>query len=1262
VLLPGKEGILKASRRARAHSDRMQRWAAGVCRARRDDTMNCRECGSENRDGAAECSSCGSLLSEEMPTEVLPSAGRAGAARQRRREDSDSDAGTDSGPTDPASATLTTAPQAARPASRGAGSAMPGQTDALQPGTKLGNRYEIVKVLGIGGMGVVYQARDITLDRDVALKVIRPEMATDKDVMDRFRREILLASRITHKHILRIHDLGESGGLSYISMAFVEGESLRDILRREGFISVERALPIAMQICDALQAAHDAGVVHRDLKPHNVLIDKEGNSYLADFGISRSMKAGETMTQTGAILGTIDYMCPEQARGETPDHRGDIYSFGLVLYNMLTGTLPFKTENALSSMMLRVHQDVPKVTGISQSVPPWMSGIVGRCCARNPENRYQKASHVKRDLEARKASFMFGRRLRKPRFWLQAAAVVAGAAIVIGGASTGIRYLMQERQAGPVAVKASLAMLPFQNGTGEERFDWVRTGLPDLLRSDLQQAKALRLVGQDRVESILDGLQIGDRRELRDQDLVRIAGLLGVDNVMTGRIMRAGDRFRVEARVRTALDNSVSEGAPISIEGSGEAALFDMMDELSGRIRDELGVAAGWGETDQGVAELSTDSVEALGLYSEGLSLVRAGNNLEAAGKLEAAVAMEPQFAAAGALLAETYDRLGYDEKAIAAADRAAQGLQQASPFETARVRAVQAQLKGELDEAIGAYRSIVDLTPNNAEAHYSLALALEENGALEEALAVLRKLVELDPKHPDGHYALGRVQSKLGNLTDAVAELNLALGLHNQAGNQEGKASALNGLGNAYYALGQDDEAMRNFSESLQIRRAIGDRRGEASALINTSIVATNQGRHQDALVELQKALAIFEEIGDQALLSEAYSTLGDLYESLGQGEKALAAYQESLKVIRESGDQSALARTLNNIGFLNAALGKYLEAYFFQKEALERSREMGRREHILQVLIGIAWTEQVQGRHEESLKYYLEGLSMAREMGFKDGIIVLLANMSIVQQDQGEYGAALALLTEAEREAREKQDSMLLADCLIYLGNVRRLVGDLNGAEASLQEAMTLARDLDLPEPLAKVQLARAELLRLQSLDREAAEARRQATDYTERSGDYRLRLMARLAGGRASASVADLTALAKEAAESGLVPVASRSHLALARIHSSRGDHARALSEAEKAVAAAEPPNERHVLLQARHLAAQAHLAAGNSRAAAEQLAAALGPLEDMVENLPSDLRPVFLSQSLTDAYLSEAERVFRETGRSSEGERLEKIRGQ
>ncbi|HKB08134.1 MAG TPA: serine/threonine-protein kinase, partial [Candidatus Polarisedimenticolia bacterium] len=196
----------------------------------------------------------------------------------------------------------------------------------LKPGTLVGTRYEILALLGEGGMGSVYKAQDRELGRLVALKVIRPDMASRPEILERFKREILLASQVTHKNVLRIHDLGEAGDLRFISMTYVEGTNLKGLLEQEGPLSLEKGLPLARQIGEALQAAHDAGVVHRDLKPPNILLDRDGNAYIADFGISRSLAEGGTMTDTGSILGTVDYMSPEQARGDTPDHRGDIYS------------------------------------------------------------------------------------------------------------------------------------------------------------------------------------------------------------------------------------------------------------------------------------------------------------------------------------------------------------------------------------------------------------------------------------------------------------------------------------------------------------------------------------------------------------------------------------------------------------------------------------------------------------------------------------------------------------------------------------------------------------------------------------------------------------------------------------------------------------------------------------------------------------------------------------------------------------------------
>src|SRR6266571_4953459 len=292
--------------------------------------MTCTRCGQAILEGGTDCSACGVSLAGGSPTMT----GYGGGTRDRA------------------------GPYAASPAAR------------LVVGTLLGTRYEILAILGEGGMGTVYKAQDRELGRLVALKVIRPEMASRPEVLERFKREILLASQVTHKNVLRIHDLGEAGEIRFISMSYVEGTNLKTLLDHDGPLSLEKGLPLARQIGDALQAAHDAGIVHRDLKPQNILIDRDGNAYIADFGISRSLAEGGTMTDTGAILGTVDYMSPEQARGETPDHRGDIFSFGVILYEMFTGNLPFQASNALSIMMKRLHEDAPTMRQARPSCPP----------------------------------------------------------------------------------------------------------------------------------------------------------------------------------------------------------------------------------------------------------------------------------------------------------------------------------------------------------------------------------------------------------------------------------------------------------------------------------------------------------------------------------------------------------------------------------------------------------------------------------------------------------------------------------------------------------------------------------------------------------------------------------------------------------------------------------------------------------------------------------------------------------------------------
>jgi eukaryotic-like serine/threonine-protein kinase len=1194
--------------------------------------MTCPHCGRSNTEGAARCAACGTRMA---PDRDPPSA----------TDLTDAPTELDRGKS-PDGPTMTTGAFPSRPAAASAGSAV-----RIAPGTRLGNRYEILEILGEGGMGTVYKARDLELGRIVALKVIRPEMASRPEVVERFKREILLASQVTHKNVLRIHDLGEAGEVRFISMNYVEGSSLKAMLEREGPLSLEGALPLIRQVGEALQAAHEAGVVHRDLKPQNILIDTEGTAYIADFGISRSMDAGGTMTETGAILGTVDYMSPEQARGETPDHRGDIYSLGVILYEMFTGTLPFRSGNALSVMMRRIHEEAPTIRLTRPGLPVWLAAIVARALQRDPAARYQSARDLLRDLERQRASVAW-RRLSRPRVLVPVGAVLA--VIALAGATLALLRARPVVVSGP---QTSLALLPFQNATGDPRYDWVRAGLPNLLRSDLLQAKSLRLVGDDRVQEVLTDLKAEE--DLRPATIHRLAGLVSAESLLTGRLMKVADRFRIDATLLRAGASTTGPGTPIRVEGNGEGALFSMVDDLSSRVREELGVSRGLLERDRGTTELSTRSVEALKFYSEGLSLARAGNHLEAAKRLEAALEKDPQFAVARALLAETHDRLGHSDLARAEAEKAATGLSSVSPYEATRIRAVRARLSGDLESAEKAYRSLCEISPNSAEAFFELATVEEEMGDLQGALNSFRRVTALDPKHPSAHFALGRVQVKLGNPAEALKDMNTALGLHLETRNDEGRATALNGLGNAYRLMGQYDEALKRYSESLEIRRHIGDRRGVNVSLGNMAVIQRDQGQYDDAIRSAQEALKVSREIGNRVGLAEDYSNLGDIYEAAGRPQEALECYQESLKIVREVGDEVSLARNFGSIGYVQSTLGRYVEAFFFLKEALAKRRKIGDRDEIVRSLIEIGAVEQVQGRYDEALKYYLEGRSLAREIGGKMLMVVLSANLSNIHEDQGEYGSALGLLTEAEAMAKEMGDKRLIATCLSFLGSTLCHLGDHQGADVALVEASRLAREMDNTSILAEALTSQGDLLLAKGQTTGAIAVLNEAVATAEKAKDRKLLLEAKLQLGEARRSVRDLQAILQEARSSGLAPLVAPAHLALAQLHLATARSGESLRETESTIEAATPLLQRDLLFQAHHLAGKLLQRQGKAAGAADHFAAGLSSLEEMRQSLRSPYLDPFLRRQETASFLKDAEALFQQVSRPNELRRLQAI---
>ena len=270
---------------------------------------------------------------------------------------------------------------------------------SLEPGAQLGPRYQIRRVLGSGGMGMVFQAHDTDLDEPVALKVLRPEiLMMDPTILERFKRETKVARRITHRNVVRTYDFGEVGGMKFISMEFVQGMTLKQLVRSKGALPVGVGVRIAKQACAGLAAAHEQGVVHRDIKPRNIMLTPQSEVKIMDFGIARPDEKG-SMTQTGLIMGTPDYMSPEQAQGKQElDHRSDIYSMGIVLYELFTGELPFTGKSAIKIAMKHVQEQPKSPRQVNPSISEAVERVILRCIHKNPAERYQTVAQLQQDL------------------------------------------------------------------------------------------------------------------------------------------------------------------------------------------------------------------------------------------------------------------------------------------------------------------------------------------------------------------------------------------------------------------------------------------------------------------------------------------------------------------------------------------------------------------------------------------------------------------------------------------------------------------------------------------------------------------------------------------------------------------------------------------------------------------------------------------------------------------------------------------------
>ncbi len=422
----------------------------------------------------------------------------------------------------------------------------------FREGDILGGRYEIQKLLGMGGMGAVYKARDMEVERVVGLKVIRPDLAGDPAILARFKQELVLARQVTHRNIIRIYDLNEADGVKFITMEFIEGEDLRSILLREGKLSPAVAAGIVVQVCAGLQAAHSEGVIHRDLKPSNVMRDAAGRVVIMDFGLARTVQ-GDGMTRTGMMVGTMEYMSPEQAMGKELDARSDQFTVGLIFYELLSGFMPYHAESAIASLVKRTQEPAVPLLDVDASIPPELSAIVAKCLERDPGARFASMEELTNEIEIwqgkrrRTGESIIAPPVAKPvpakRFPLKWAAVGVAAAALAAGAY----FLVRKSQSGTTETPGAqvvsgpvmaVAVMPFYNGSGDPSLDWVGASISDTLTSDIGQSAHLHLVSAGRVQDVLRDLHIAPRAEVDASTMKGIKDSTGAETVVSGQLVK----------------------------------------------------------------------------------------------------------------------------------------------------------------------------------------------------------------------------------------------------------------------------------------------------------------------------------------------------------------------------------------------------------------------------------------------------------------------------------------------------------------------------------------------------------------------------------------------------------------------------------------------------------------------------------------------------------------------------------------------------
>jgi serine/threonine protein kinase/predicted Zn-dependent protease len=821
--------------------------------------------------------------------------------------------------------------------------------EELTTGSVFAGRYQIIEELGKGGMGQVYKATDSKINEKVALKLIKPEIAQDKKTLERFSHELKTARKISHKNVGRMYELMEDKSLHFITMEYVSGQDLKGLIRQSAPLSVSRTIKVTKQICEGLSEAHRMGVVHRDLKPSNIMIDRDGDIKIMDFGIARSLKE-KGITGAGVMIGTPEYMSPEQVEAKEVDQRSDIYSLGILLYEMITGKLPFEADTPFAVGIKQKSENPQPPKELNPQIPDDLNQVILKCLEKEKSNRYQSAGEVRSGLEKIEKGLPTTDTevtQRKPltskeitvSFSVKKLLVPSLVLLAIIIAALVIWSPWSSERAAPVASgKPSLAVVYFENNTGDENLDHWRKALSELLIADLTQSKYIQVLSSDRLLDILSDLEQIDARSFSSTILQEVAVRGDSTHILRGSYTKAGEQFRIDAILQDA--STMEPVGSDRIEGTGEESFLSMVDELTRKVKAhfELSEEEIAGDIDLDVGQITTASPEALKYYIEGrkhLQLMNLDRSIEL---LEKAVSIDPEFAMAYRSLAISVGSIGYRSQRIRYMERALELSSRLSAKERLLIE--------------GSYYY-------NHESTY------------DKAIDAYKKLLELYPDDPYGNVNLGGLYANIGDHHKAIEYAE---------NNRKNNSISIIGYRNLadYYRQVDDyarakeilDEAFRKFPDKAPLH-------------IELSSQYQLEGKYDLALEEINKALALAPAVG-----SPVYRTCIRARARINYYKGDLAKAEEDYLLLKNLDRVQAVYIGSMGLAKLNILQGKFKGTKEIIKFFIDQSEKGGVYWPIVNIYLQFAYIDLRTGELREALKdcekameYALKGDSPFRQ-----------------------------------------------------------------------------------------------------------------------------------------------------------------------------------------------------------------------------------------------------------------------------------------